>query len=70
MFLDGMAQAVGSMMASDGTLMLLSMAFGVLLGMLWSGRSFPRRLPRRFVRANALRRQWGFNNNAGQGRAG
>lgn len=51
-----MIAAIGQFMASDGALMVLSMMFGLLLGMLWSGRSFPRRLPRAMLRSDALRR--------------
>lgn len=53
MIFNGIAQAVGELLATDGALMVLSMLFGVLLGMLWSGRSFPRRLPRAMTRASA-----------------
>lgn len=51
--IDGLAQSISHLLASDGALMVLSMLFGVLLGMLWTGRSFPRRLPRAMVRNNA-----------------
>jgi hypothetical protein len=51
-----MIEAIGHFMASDGALMVFSMMFGVLLGMLWTGRSFPRRLPRSMVRDGVLRR--------------
>jgi hypothetical protein len=54
MFFDGFAQGIGQLLASDGALMVLSMLFGVFLGMLWSGRSFPRRLPRSMARAQAV----------------
>lgn len=53
MIINSMAQALGNLLATDGALMVLSMVFGVLLGMLWSGRSFPRRLPRSMTRAAA-----------------
>jgi uncharacterized membrane protein YeiB len=56
MMFDSIAQALGHLLASDGALMVLSMLFGVFVGMLWSGRSFPRRLPRAMVRTTALRR--------------
>lgn len=56
MIYDGVAQAIGHLLASDGALMMLSMMFGILLGMLWSGRSFPRRLPRAMLRTGSLRR--------------
>ena len=52
MIFNGFAQAVGHLLATDGALMVLSMLFGILLGMLWSGRSFPRRLPRSMARAS------------------
>ena len=52
MMFDNMAQAIGTLLASDGALMVLSMMFGVFLGMLWSGRSFPRRLPRSLARTS------------------
>ena len=54
MIFNGFAQAMGQLLATDGALMVLSMLFGVLLGMLWSGRSFPRRLPRTMTRASAV----------------
>jgi len=54
MIFNGIAQAMGQLLATDGALMVLSMLFGVLLGMLWSGRSFPRRLPRAMTRASAV----------------
>jgi hypothetical protein len=54
MIFNGFAQAMGNLLATDGALMVLSMMFGVLLGMLWSGRSFPRRLPRAMTRASTL----------------
>jgi hypothetical protein len=54
MIFNGIAQAMGQLLATDGALMVLSMLFGVLLGMLWSGRSFPRRLPRTMTRASAV----------------
>lgn len=47
---DPIAQGIGQLLASDAALILLSMSFGVLIGMLWTGRSFPRRLPRQMVR--------------------
>jgi hypothetical protein len=53
MIFNGFAQAMGQLLATDGALMVLSMLFGVLIGMLWSGRSFPRRLPRVLARASA-----------------
>jgi hypothetical protein len=53
MVFSGFAQGMGQLLATDGALMVLSMLFGVLLGMLWSGRSFPRRLPRSMARASA-----------------
>lgn len=53
MMFNGIAQALGELLATDGALMVLSMLFGILLGMLWSGRSFPRRLPRSMARASA-----------------
>lgn len=53
MIFNGIAQAMGNLLATDGALMVLSMLFGVLLGMLWSGRSFPRRLPRSLTRVSA-----------------
>jgi hypothetical protein len=53
MIFSGFAQGMGQLLATDGALMVLSMLFGVLLGMLWSGRSFPRRLPRSMARASA-----------------
>ncbi len=53
MIFSGIAQSVGNLLATDGALMVLSMMFGVLVGMLWSGRSFPRRLPRSLARASA-----------------
>ena len=56
MIFDGFAQAIGHLLATDGALMLLPMLSGILLGMLWSGRSFPRRLPRAMVRGANLRR--------------
>jgi hypothetical protein len=52
-----MTQGVGHMLASDSALMLLSMSFGILLGMLWSGRAFPRRLPRAILRSEGLTRR-------------
>lgn len=52
MIFESFAQGIGSLLATDGALMVLSMLFGVLLGMLWSGRSFPRRLPRSMARAS------------------
>ena len=52
----GFAEAIGHLLATDGALMVLSMMFGILIGMLWSGRSFPRRLPRAMVRNSILRR--------------
>lgn len=52
-----MSQGIGHMLASDSALMLLSMSFGVLLGMLWSGRAFPRRLPRELVRSDRMLRR-------------
>lgn len=60
MIFNGFAQAMGQLLATDGALMVLSMLFGVLLGMLWSGRSFPRRLPRSMAEAsiNSLRRNF------------
>lgn len=54
MIIDGFAQSIGQLLASDGALMVLSMLFGVFLGMLWSGRSFPRRLPRSMTRTAAV----------------
>lgn len=48
--IDSMAQGIGHILASDAALMVLSTSFGILIGMLWSGRSFPRRLPRTLVR--------------------
>lgn len=51
-----MIAAIGQFMASDGALMVFSMMFGLLLGMLWSGRAFPRRLPRAMLRGTDLRR--------------
>lgn len=51
-----MIAAIGHFMASDSALMVLSMMFGLLVGMLWSGRAFPRRLPRALVRDASLRR--------------
>jgi hypothetical protein len=54
MIFSGFAQGMGQLLATDGALMVLSMLFGVLLGMLWSGRSFPRRLPRTMTRASAV----------------
>lgn len=56
MIFNGFAQAVSHLLATDGALMVLSMLFGVLIGMLWTGRSFPRRLPRAMVRGSLLRR--------------
>lgn len=56
MIFDAIAQGLGHLLASDGALMVFSMMFGVLLGMLWSGRSFPRRLPRSMVRGVNLQR--------------
>ena len=58
MIFNSFAIAIGHMLATDGALMVLSMMFGVLVGMLWSGRSFPRRLPRAMLRSsyNDLRR--------------
>ena len=50
MVFGGFVQFVMTALASDAALMLISMLFGLLLGMLWSGRSFPRRLPRRRLR--------------------
>jgi hypothetical protein len=50
-----MSQSVGQLLASDAALMLLSMSFGVLLGMLFPGLSLPRRLPRAMARQNAER---------------
>jgi hypothetical protein len=54
---DSMAQGIGHMLASDAALMLLSMSFGILVGMLWTGRSFPRRLPRGMVRSERMLRR-------------
>lgn len=54
MIFEGFAQAIGNLLASDGALMVLSMLFGVFVGMLWSGRSFPRRLPRSMVRTSGV----------------
>jgi hypothetical protein len=54
---DSMAQGIGHVLASDVALVLLSMSFGILIGMLWTGRSFPRRLPRHMVRAERLARR-------------
>jgi hypothetical protein len=54
MIFEGFAQSMGQLLATDGALMVLSMMFGVLLGMLWSGRSFPRRLPRSMTQTAAL----------------
>ena len=48
--IDSMAQGIGHILASDAALMVLSTSFGILVGMLWSGRSFPRRLPRTLLR--------------------
>ncbi|MEN9933147.1 MAG: hypothetical protein RIS17_1720 [Pseudomonadota bacterium] len=56
MLFDNLAQSIGHMLATDGALMVLSMLFGILVGMLWSGRSFPRRLPRAMVRTQNLKR--------------
>lgn len=56
MLFDTLAQAIGQLLATDGALMVLSMLFGILVGMLWSGRSFPRRLPRAMVRTSNLKR--------------
>jgi hypothetical protein len=53
---DVAAQSIGQFLASDTALMLLSMSFGTLLGMLWSGRAFPRRLPRDRTRLDLTRR--------------
>ncbi len=53
---DVFSQGLGQLLASDGALMVLSMCFGILLGMLWSGRAFPRRLPRANLRSDMLRR--------------
>lgn len=55
--LDSMAQGIGQLLASDAALMLLSMSFGILIGMLWTGRSFPRRLPRHMLRADRVARR-------------
>lgn len=55
MALNDFAAWLGSVMASDAALMMMSMLFGLFLGMLWSGRSFPRRLPRSFMRNNLRR---------------
>ncbi|WP_164155825.1 hypothetical protein [Sandarakinorhabdus rubra] len=55
--IDAVAQSLGQLLASDAALMLMSMSFGVLLGMLWSGRSFPRRLPRALVRSERVARR-------------
>ncbi|WP_017667468.1 hypothetical protein [Sandarakinorhabdus sp. AAP62] len=54
MIFEGLAQVIGNLLATDGALMVLSMMFGILLGMLWSGRSFPRRLPRSMTQASAV----------------
>ena len=54
--ISSISQSIGHLLATDGALMALSMMFGVLLGMLWTGRSFPRRLPRAMVRGTELRR--------------
>lgn len=51
------AQSIGAILASDAALMVLSMSFGILVGMLWSGRAFPRRLPRATVRSMDLARR-------------
>ena len=56
MMFNSLTQVIGNLLATDGALMILSMMFGILLGMLWSGRSFPRRLPRSMVRTGSLRR--------------
>lgn len=56
MLFDNLAQVIGQLLATDGALMVLSMLFGILVGMLWSGRSFPRRLPRAMVRTPNLKR--------------
>jgi hypothetical protein len=45
-----MVAALGRAMATDTALMLMSLLLGLFLGMLWTGRSFPRRLPRRLRR--------------------
>ena len=54
--IDAIAQSIGHLLASDAALMLLSMSFGILLGMLWTGRGFPRRLPRDRARVDLMRR--------------
>lgn len=54
--IDAFAQSIGHLLASDAALMLLSMSFGILLGMLWTGRGFPRRLPRDRARVDLMRR--------------
>ncbi len=51
-----MAQGVGSLLASDMVMVLLSLMLGILLGMLWSGHALPRPLPRWMRRESLMRR--------------
>ncbi len=50
MMLNGIVQALGQLLTTDGALMV---QICCMLGMLWSGRSFPCRLPRAITRASA-----------------
>ena len=42
---DVSALGISRLLSGDSALMVLSLCLGIVLGLFWSGRAFPRRLP-------------------------
>lgn len=42
---DVSALGINRLLSGDSALMVLSLCLGIVLGLFWSGRAFPRRLP-------------------------